>query len=148
MPRSATGVGRLAERKDRAGQTVHLQVVGKATSGSSGSYSIRPAVKLPGGLHNLEVLARSRVGRIQLRPEGGAERTCSGRGRWQREHQAGDREYTNDGAPASSRKIKEFGLRMVDVGGLYSLMPDGKMQETYTAGSSTRSDRILTISYT
>jgi hypothetical protein len=49
---------------------------------------------------------------------------------------------------ASSRKIKEFGLRMVDVGGLYSLMPDGKMQETYTAGSSTRSDRILTISYT
>src|SRR5262249_34868873 len=38
---------------------------------------------------------------------------------------------------ASSRKIKDFGNRLVDVGGLYSLMPDGKMQETYSAGSET-----------
>jgi hypothetical protein len=43
----------------RKGQKVPLPVIGKATSGSAGSYSIRPTVALPDGLHNLEVLARS-----------------------------------------------------------------------------------------
>jgi hypothetical protein len=46
--------------KIRTGQKVHLRVIGKATSGSSGGYSIKPTVALPKGLHNLEVLARSK----------------------------------------------------------------------------------------
>lgn len=47
--------------KIRVGQKVHLQVVGRATSSSSGSYAIHPSVVLAKGIHNLEVLARSRV---------------------------------------------------------------------------------------
>ena len=35
------------------------------------------------------------------------------------------------------KKLREIGSEEVDVGGLYSLMPDGKMQLTYSAGSST-----------
>src|SRR5215469_15784172 len=49
------------EKQIRVGQKVHLQVVGKATSSSSGSYAIHPSVALPNGIHNLEVLARSSV---------------------------------------------------------------------------------------
>ena len=47
--------------KVRVGQKVQLQVLGKAASTSSGSYAIHPSVVLPKGIHNLEVLARSRV---------------------------------------------------------------------------------------
>jgi hypothetical protein len=38
---------------------------------------------------------------------------------------------------AISKKIWEYGPRMVDVGGLYSLMNDAKMKEKYTAGANT-----------
>lgn len=38
---------------------------------------------------------------------------------------------------ATSKKVREIGPAWVDVGGLYSLMVDGKMKETYTAGSTT-----------
>lgn len=36
----------------------------------------------------------------------------------------------------TTKKIREIGQELVDVGGLYSLMPDGKMQLTYTAGAN------------
>ena len=45
--------------KIQKGQTVQLQVVGTATSSSSGNYTIHPSVKLPKGIHNLEILAHS-----------------------------------------------------------------------------------------
>jgi hypothetical protein len=48
-------------KKVRVGQKVHLQVIGKATSSSSGRYVIHSSVTLPQRIYNLEVLARSRV---------------------------------------------------------------------------------------
>lgn len=139
--------------KFRVGQTLHLRIVGKATSGSSGVYSIKPTVKLPGGLHNLEVLARSSsaVGAFNF------ARTVAGRALVAVDGSASTKPVTanirmlalpKSALPAvphpalpvcglTSRKIKDFGNRLVEVGGLYSLMPDGKMQETYSVGSET-----------
>jgi len=45
--------------KIRVGQKVNLQVIGRATSSSSGSYAIHSNVALSKGIHNLEVMARS-----------------------------------------------------------------------------------------
>jgi hypothetical protein len=141
--------------KIRVGQTVHLQVVGKATSGSSGSYSIKPTVTLPGGLHNLEILARSRVavgafsfprtvvrkGRALIAVDNtGSSEPATANIRMMAIPKSALPAVPHFGVPlcgVTSRKIKEFGLEMVDVGGLYSLMSDGKMKETYSAGSAT-----------
>jgi hypothetical protein len=137
--------------KFRVGQTIHLQIVGKATSGSSGGYAIKPTVKLPGGLHNLEVLARSgsTAGAFSF------ARTVAGNALLALDGSASTGPVTanirmlalpksalpavpHPALPACgllSRKIKDFGNKLVEVGGLYSLMIDGKMQETYSAGS-------------
>jgi len=140
--------------KFRKGQKVPLRVIGKATSGSAGSYSIHPTVTLPRGLHNLEVLARSRsaAGAFSF------ARTVAGKALVAVDGSASTKPVTANirmlavpksalpavprGGPGpfckpSSTKLKEFGNTWVDVGGLYSLMVDGKMQEKYTAGSDT-----------
>jgi hypothetical protein len=140
--------------KIRTGQKLQLQVIGKATSGSSGGYAIKPTVKLPGGLHNLEVVARSD--------------TAAGSSSFARIVEPGGRDLGAVGGGANSKpvtaninmlavsksaisavpkdfniclsrtkKIREIGQEEVDVGGLYSLMRDGKMQLTYSKGSTT-----------
>lgn len=141
--------------KVRVGQTVHLQVVGKATSSSSGSYAIKPNVALPRGIHNLEVLARSRVaagafsfarkvargGLAIVAIDGSASAgPVTANIHMMAIPKSARPTVPHPGIPlcaALSRKIREFGPTMVDVGGLYSLMIDGKMKETYTAGSNT-----------
>jgi hypothetical protein len=143
--------------KIRVGQKVHLQVVGKATSTSAGSYAIHPSVALPKGIHNLEVLARSRVavGAFSFPrkvAQGGralvvaVDGSASARPVTANIHMIALPKSEQSAAPRSGGgplcdpvtvKIKEFGPQWVDVGGLYSLAVDGKMQETYSAGSNT-----------
>lgn len=138
--------------KIRVGQKVHLQVVGKATSSATGSYAIHSSLTLPKGIHNLEVLAHSSaaVGAF------GFTRRVARRGALVSVGSASAGPVTADihmmAVPKSAlsavpedfnicftttKKIREIGEELVDVGGLYSLTPDGKMQLTYTAGSST-----------
>jgi hypothetical protein len=140
--------------KVRVGQKVKLRVVGKATSTSSGSYSIRPTVALPDGIHNLEVLARSRVaagafsfartvarkGRALVAIDGSASsKPVTANIRMLAIPKSARPAAPRLGVPLcgiTSRKVRELGSRLVTVGGLYSLMVDGKMQETYSAGSA------------
>jgi hypothetical protein len=140
----------------RVGQKVQLEVLGKAASTSSGSYAIHPSVVLPKGIHNLEVLARSRVaagafsfarkaaqgGRALVAVDGSA----STRPVTANIHMMALPMSAVPPVPRSgpgpickpvSTKLKEFGDTWVNVGGLYSLMVDGKMKMTYTAGSNT-----------
>lgn len=139
--------------KIRVGQKVHLQVVGKATSSSSGSYAIHSSVALPKGIHNLEVLAHSpkAVGAFsfprKIAAGGralGVDGSASTRPVTANIHMMALPKSALSAVPedfnicfATTKKIREIGQELVDVGGLYSLMPDGKMQLTYSAGSST-----------
>jgi hypothetical protein len=140
--------------KIRVGQKVHLQVVGKATSSNSGSYAIHPSVTLPKGLHNLEVLARSSkaVGAFSFPrkiTQGGRALAVDGSAstgpvraniHMMALPKSAVPAVPHPGNPLcqlTSRKTREFGPRWVSVGGLYDLMPNGQMQETYSAGAST-----------
>src|SRR6185437_13627093 len=139
--------------KIRVGQKVHLQVVGKATSSSSGSYAIHSSVALPKGIHNLEVLAHSSaaVGAFSFPRKitpGGALVAVDGGAKpgpvTANIHMMALPKSALSAVPrdfnicfTTTKKIREIGPKLVDVGGMYSLMPDGKMQETYMAGSNT-----------
>lgn len=144
-------------KKIPVGQKVHLEVVGKATSTATGSYAIHPSVALPRGIHNLEVLARSGVavgafsfarrvtrrgsalvavdGSASTRPvTANIHMMALPKSEWSpARHPSGSQPY----CPLTAGKFREFGQRMVDIGGLYSLMVDGKMKETYSAGAKT-----------
>jgi len=142
-------------KKIRVGQKVGLQVVGRTTSTSTGSYAIHPTVRLRRGIHNLEILARSRVavgafsfprrvargglalvavdGRASSRPVTANIHMMA----LPRSERSPARSPLIGGCIPVAIKIRELGNRMVDVGGLYSLMIDGKMKETYSAGSNT-----------
>ncbi len=105
---------------------------------------------MPSGLHNLEVLARSRVavgafsfprtvvrkGRALVAVDAsGNTAPVTANIRMMAIPKSALPASPHFGVPlcgVTSRKIREFGLEMVDVGGLYSLMPDGKMKETYS----------------
>lgn len=135
------------------GHKLHLQVIGHATSSSSGTYSISPNVALPKGLHNLEILARSHmaVGAFGFPRKVTAQGTLvavDGHGNpgpvTANIHMMAlpKSERTPARSPLFTcspivTKTKEFGPRMVKVGGLYNLMTNGKMKEIYSAGAST-----------
>jgi len=130
--------------KIRVGQKVHLQVVGKATSSSSGSYAIHSSVALPKGIHNLEVLAHSSaaVGAFSFPRKitpGGALVAVDGGAKpgpvTANIHMMALPKSALSAVPrdfnicfTTTKKIREIGPKLVDVGGMYSLMPDGKMQ--------------------
>ena len=142
-------------KKIRVGQKVGLQVVGRTTSTSTGSYAIHPTVRLRRGIHNLEILARSRVAvgafSFPRRVARGGLALVAVDGRASsgpvtanihmmalpRSERSPARSPLIGGCIPVAIKIRELGNRMVDVGGLYSLMIDGKMKETYSAGSNT-----------
>jgi len=114
------------------GQKVDLKVIGKATSTSSGSYSIHPTVALPNGLHNLEVLARSRVavGAFSF-----ARKVVRGRALVAVDGSASSKPVTANihmmALPKSAvsrlavpictvpKKVRDLGVKWVNVGGLY-----------------------------
>lgn len=141
-------------RKVRVGQKVQLQVVGKATSSGSGSYAIRSTVTLPKGLHNLEVLARSsaavgtfsfarrvgRGGRALVAVDGSASTgPVEVNIRMMALPKSAVPAVPHPGLPCIlPKKIREFGKKMVDIGGLYSIgMPRAEMVMTYAEGSTT-----------
>jgi hypothetical protein len=140
--------------KIRVGQKVHLRVVGRTTSSSSGSYAIHPSIALPKGIHNLEVLARSSsaVGAFgfarKVAPGGRALVPADGSASTRpvtanihmmalpKSEQSAARDPSFACSPIVT-KTREFGPRSVTVGGLYSFVSDAKMKMTYTAGSTT-----------
>jgi hypothetical protein len=140
--------------KIRTGQKLHLQVVGHATSSNTGSYAIRTRVKLPGGIHNLEVVARSSTAAGSFsyarmigpggRDLGAVDGSTSSKPMTANINMKAIPKSALSAVPkdfnicfAKAKKIREIGNELVDVGGLYSLMPDGKMQMTYSEGSET-----------
>jgi hypothetical protein len=135
------------------GHKVHLKIVGKATSSSSGTYAVHPSVVLPEGLHNLEVMARSSVavGAFsfpRMIAKGGRALSVGGSAstgpvtaniHMMALPKSGQSPARTPAVACSplAVKTKEFGPRWVSVGGLYDLMPNGQMKETYSAGAST-----------
>jgi hypothetical protein len=138
-------------KKIPIGQKVHLQVVGTAKSTSTGSYAIRSNISLPKGVHNLEVLARSSVavgafsfprkvaqgGRALVAVDGSAQPGPVTANIHMMPLPKSERSPARSPLPCVpiARKVREFGPRWVDVGGLYSFLVNGEMKETYTAGS-------------
>lgn len=143
--------------KIRVGQKVHLQIIGHATSSSSGSYTIRSTVVLPKGIHNLEILARSSTARgafafprkvvrrgrslVAVAVNGSAStRPVSANIHMMalpKSEQSPSRQPSLPVCPNVAIKMRELGQKLVTVGGLYSELADGATQETYTAGSNT-----------
>ncbi len=140
--------------KVRVRQHAHTRVIGRATSSSTGTYSIHPSVQLKKGLVNLEVIGRSSkaagtysfgamIHGKTITPAAAGSHASTGpvaanihmmalpKSEQSVMQPAG---FACDGTPL---KVSELGQKQVDVGGLYSLMPNGKVQETYATGSET-----------
>ncbi len=142
--------------KVRVGQHVKTRVIGKATSSSTGTYSIHPTVQLKNGLVNLEVVGRS------SKAIGASSFGAMIHGKTITPAAAGS--HASKGTvPANIRmmalpksavsavpqhpgiadcappiKVRELGRKMVDIGGLYSIgMPHAKISMTYSEGSTT-----------
>ncbi len=142
--------------KVRVGQHVKTRVIGKATSSSTGTYSIRPTVQLKNGLVNLEVVGRSSkaIGASSfgamihgktITPAAVASHASEGAVAANIRMMALPKAAVSavpqhpglaDCAPPI--KIRELGRKMVDIGGLYSIgMPHAKISMTYSEGSTT-----------
>jgi hypothetical protein len=139
------------------GQQVHLKVIGKTTSSPSGSYAIHTSVRLPKGIHNLEVLARSRVaigafsfsrqvtrrGRALVAVEGNAKPgPVTANIRMMALPKSAVSAIPHPGFPPACmvvpKKVREFGPRLVTIGGLYSIgIPHAKITMTYAEGATT-----------
>lgn len=136
--------------RTRVGQRVHTQVIATATSSSTGSYSLRPKVTLSRGIHNLQILARSSsaVGTFSFARRITRSGAASVAGSASSRSVAVNirmRALPKSAMPAvphlpiciTVRKTHEYGQKLVNVGGLYSLLFPAKMNMTYTAGATT-----------
>jgi hypothetical protein len=154
-------------RKVPVGHKVHLKIVGRAISSSSGSYAIHPSVVLPKGLHNLEVLARSgaavgafgfprkvaRGGRVLLGVDGSAStgpvRANIHMMALPKAEQLTARHPSIPYCLPYAIKVRELGQKWVDIGGLYSIgMPGAEMKMTYAEGSTTTISLGVTVPFT
>lgn len=143
-----------AMAKIRVGQKVHLRVVGKTTSSTSGRYAIHASVALSKGIHNLEVLARSSVAvgafgfARKVTQRGAALLAVDGSAitgpvtanihmmalpKWERSPVR----HPSIGCIPIAVKTRELGQKYVTVAGLYSTLFPASMKMTYTAGSNT-----------
>jgi len=145
--------------KARVGQKVSLRVLGKATSTSSGSYAIRSGVTLSKGIHNLRVLARSRVavgtfafpvkivhrGRALVAvPVNGSASSRPVKANIhmmalpKAEQLTARRHPSIPYCPPFTYKRRDLGQKWVDIGGLYSIgIAHAKALMTYSEGAST-----------
>lgn len=144
--------------KARVGQKIFLRVLGKATSTSSGSYTLRSGVTLSKGIHNLRVLAHSSVavgtfafprkivrrGRalVAVAVNGGASsRPVTANIHMMalpKADQLTARRHPSVCSPSFIVKTQDLGLKWVDIGGLYSVgIARAKAHMTYSQGAST-----------
>jgi len=139
--------------KIRVGQTKRLQVLGSATSSSSGKYTIRSSVVLSKGIHNLEVLARSSVAvgafsfpRKVIGRAGALVAVDSSAATGPVTVNIRMRALPRSEVPAVPdpgiclaiiKKTRELGKRLVKVAGLYSTEFPASMKLNYSSGSTT-----------
>jgi hypothetical protein len=147
--------------KARVGQKIPLRVLGKATSTSSGSYTLRSGVTLSKGIHNLRVLARSgvAVGTFAFPREivrrgralvavavNGSASASTGPVRAnihmmalpKAEQLTARRHPSIPYCPPFTYKRRDLGKKWVKIGGLWAVgIPDGEFQMTYSEGATT-----------
>lgn len=144
--------------KARVGQKMRLRILGKTTSSSSGSYTLRSGVTLSKGIHNLRVLARSSVavgtfafprkivrrGRalVAVAVNGGASSGPVTANihmmALPKAEQLTARRHPSVCSPSFIVKTQNLGQKWVDIGGLYSIgIAKAKAQMTYSEGAST-----------
>ncbi len=148
--------GQSAMGKVRVGQHVKTRVIGRATSSSTGTYSIHPTVQLKNGLVNLEVVGRSSeaIGASSFgamihgkKITSAAAASDASKGTVPANiHMIALPKSAVSAVPqhpdiadcAPPVKIRELGRKMVDIGGLYSIgMPHAQISMTYSEGSTT-----------
>jgi hypothetical protein len=150
----------------KVGQQVRTQVIGVATSSSSGTYSIHPTIRSTKGLVNLEVIGRSSKaigaysfgaiirGNVIAAAMAGAGQ--NGQPVTANIHMLAlpkalqtTANHPAFACPPKATKTRQLGQKMVDIAGLYSIgMPRAKMKMTYAAGSTTTIGVDVSVPFT